>query len=154
MHRDGAISCLLYTSDAADEDTRGPLAEALARAPRGSRAFEEHGLATLAEVKSRGALVGFGITCRCHNDWDDRPGTVCKKQLPLGNPPMSHAEAKLRLKRWYVAGARERFEAQIARTSHVKFGGRSLHMLASDAPGWCDVSEEDLNEMARRVGSE
>ena len=66
--------------------------------------------------------------------------------------PMSHAEAKLRLKRWYVAGSQETFDPQVARTSHIKFGGRGLHMLASDAPGWCSVSEEDLNEMARRIG--
>ena len=65
---------------------------------------------------------------------------------------MSHAEAKLRLKRWYVAGSQETFDPQVARTSHIKFGGRGLHMLASDAPGWCSVSEEDLNEMARRIG--
>ena len=98
--------------------------------------------------------MGFGITCRCHNNWEDRPGTICKKQLPLGNPPMSHAEAKLRLKRWYIAGATEVFDPESARTSHIAFGGRGLHMLASIAPGWRDLSEDDLNEIARAIGSD
>ena len=65
---------------------------------------------------------------------------------------MSHAEAKLRLKRWYVAGSQEAFDPQTARTSHIKFGGRGLHMLDSGAEGWCSISEEDLNEIARRLG--
>ena len=65
---------------------------------------------------------------------------------------MSHAEAKLRLKRWYVAGAQQTWDPQTARSSHIKFGGMGLCMLDSGAEGWCDIGEEELNEMARRVG--
>ena len=65
---------------------------------------------------------------------------------------MSHAEAMLRLKRWYVAGAQQAWEPRTARTDHTKFGGRGLRLLDSGAEGWCSISEEELNEMARRVG--
>ena len=78
----------------ADDETRGPLADAQTRVPlaadniaalratggrRAARSLEAHGLAALAEVRSHGVLVGFGITCRCHNNVDDRPGIICKK---------------------------------------------------------------------------
>ena len=118
----------------------------------GERVIEEHGLAVLSEVWSHGVLEGFGITCRGHNDRHDKPGTICKKQLSLGKSPMSHEEAKLRLKRWYVAGLHETWDPQTARSSHIRFGGRGLHKLRSgaEAEGWCTISEEDLNEMARR----
>ena len=143
----------------ADDETRGPLAadNIAALRPiggrRAARALEAHGLATLAEVRSHGVLVGFGITCRCHNNVDDRPGIICKKQLPLGNPPMSHVEAKLRLKRWYVAGSQETWDPHTARTSHIKFGGRNLRDLDSRAEGWATITESDLNDMARRRGA-
>ena len=139
----------------AHDETRGPLAAddiAALRAIAGERVLEAHGLSTLAAVVKKGVLVAFEIRCRCHNNHNDRPGTICKKHLPLGKPPMSHAEAQLRLKRWYVAGANETFDPRTARTSHVNFGGPSLCLLDSGATGWCDISEEDLNEMARRVG--
>ena len=142
----------------ADDEARGPLAgdeaHAETRGPSviaGERVIEEHGLAVLSEVWSHDVLEGFGITCRGHNDCHEKPGTICKKQLSLGKPPMSHEEAKLRLKRWYVAGLHETFDPQTARSSHIKFGGRALHHLRSGAEtGWCTISEEDLNEMARR----
>ena len=143
----------------ADDETRGPLAadNIAALRPTGgrraARALEAHGLATLAEVRSHGVLVGFGITCRCHNNVDDRPGIICKKQLPLGNPPMSHVEAKLRLKRWYVAGSQETWDPHTARTSHIKFGGRNLRDLDSRAEGWATITEWDLSDMARRRGA-
>ena len=148
----------------ADAETRGALADGGTRAPlahdetwepgarRGERTLEENGLATLAEVYLHGVLTGFRITCRCHSDAEDKPGVICIKHLPLGNPPMSHAEAKLRLKRWYVGGSQQTWDPQTARSSHLKFGGRSLHMLASGAEGWSSISEEELNDMARQVG--
>lgn len=142
----------------ADDEARGPLAGDEAhdetRGPSviaGERVIEEHGLAVLSEVWSNGVLEGFGITCRGHHDCHEKPGTICKKQLSLGKSPMSHEEAKLRLKRWYVAGLHETFDPQTARSSHIKFGGRALHQLRSGKEtGWCTISEEDLNEMARR----
>ena len=147
-------------------DTSGPLAagssEAVSadgvpglRVRPGDRSLEHHGLATIAEVRSRGVLVGFGITCRRHSDASDRPGIVCKKQLLLGNPSMSHVEAKLRLKRWYVVGTQARAETwcpEKARSSHLGFGGQRLQLLGSDAEEWRDISDEELNDMARRAG--
>ena len=65
---------------------------------------------------------------------------------------MSHAEAKLRLKRWFVGEVQNTWDPQTARSSHIKFGGRRLHLLDSGAEGWSNVSEEELNEMARRAG--
>ena len=112
--------------------------------------IEVHGLVVLSEVYSYDVLEGFGITCRGHTDCHDKPGTICKKQLSLGKSPMSHEEAKLRLKRWYVAGLTQTFKPDTARTSHIKFGGRGLEQLGSTAPGWCTIPEEDLNEMLRR----
>lgn len=141
----------------AGDETREPLADDETRRPiggrRAARALEAHGLATLAEVRSHGVLVGFGITCRCHNNVDDRPGVICKRELPLGNPPMSHVEAKLRLKRWYVAGSQETWDPHTARTSHIKFGGRNLRDLDSRAEGWATITEWDLSDMARRRGA-
>ena len=63
---------------------------------------------------------------------------------------MSHEEAKLRLKRWYVAGVQEFWDSHIARSSHIKFGGRNLRDLDSGAEGLCNISEWGLNDMARR----
>ena len=144
--------------DEVHAETRGPLADdeahAETRGPSvfaGERVIEVHGLAVLSEVYSHGVLEGFGITCRGHKDRHDKPGTICKKQLTLGKSPMSHEEAKLRLKRWYVTGLNETFDPETARSSHIKFGGRGLNKLGSTAAGWCTISEEDLNEMFRRA---
>jgi hypothetical protein len=143
--------------DEAHAETGGPLADDEAHAETGGpsavageRVIEVHGLAVLSEVYSHDVLEGFGITCRGHKNCGDKPGIFCKKQLTLGKTPMSHEEAKLRLKRWYVTGLTETFDPETARTSHIKFGGRGLNKLGSTAPGWCTIPEEDLNEMLRR----
>ena len=119
---------------------------------RTARELEAHGLATLSEVWQSRVLVGFGITCRCHNNRDDKPGTICKKQILLGNPPITHTEAKLRLRRWYVAGAQGTWDPPTARSSHVNFGGRGLRMLDSGAVAWRGISENELNDIARGIG--
>ena len=137
----------------AHDETRGPLAAdsiAAVRATAGERVLEAHGLSTLAAVTKKGVLVAFEIRCRGHNNDDDGPTTICKKHLPLGTPPMSHAEAQLRLKRWYVAGSQETWDPHTARTSHIKFGGRNLRDLDSRAEAWANISEWGLNDMARR----
>ena len=53
-----------------------------------------------------GVLLVFGMWCGRHNNAGDKPDTNCKKQILLseGATPMSHREAQLRLKRWFVAG--------------------------------------------------
>ena len=102
-----------------------------------------------------GRLIGFGIVCGRHNNASDKPGTRCKRQVLLGEGPtaMSHQEAKLRLKRWYVSGhaSEAAWPAATKRTAHVKFGGQSLALLASDAAGWCDMSEAELDDACRIV---
>ena len=134
------------------DETRGPLAADAIVALRTARELEAHGLATLSEVWQSRVLVGFGITCRCHNNRDDKPGTICKKQILLGNPPITHTEAKLRLKRWYVAGAQGTWDPPTARSSHVYFGGRGLRMLDSGAVAWRGISENELNDIGRGIG--
>ena len=74
----------------AHDETSGPLAAdsiAAVRAIAGERVLEAHGLSTLAAVTKKGVLVAFEIRCRGHNNDDDGPTTICKKHLPLGNPP-------------------------------------------------------------------
>ena len=130
---------------------RGPR---LAPAPRGSRVVEDCG-AQISAVMGHGRLIGFGIVCGRHNNASDKPGTRCKRQVLLGEgpTPMSHQEAKLRLKRWYVVGhvSEAPWPAATKRTAHIKFGGQGLALLASDAPGWCDMSEGELDDACRIV---
>ena len=130
---------------------RGPR---LVQAPRGSRVVEDCG-ARISAVMGHGRLIGFGIVCGRHNNASDKPGTRCKRQVLLGEGPtaMSHQEAKLRLKRWYVSGhaSEATWPAATKRTAHVKFGGLSLALLASDAAGWCDMSEAELDDACRIV---
>ena len=130
---------------------RGPR---LAQAPRGSRVVEDCG-ARISAVMGHGRLIGFGTVCGRHNNASDKPGTRCKRQVLLGEgpTPMSHQEAKLRLKRWYVSGhaSEDAWPAAAKRTAHIKFGGQGLALLASDAPGWCDMSEAELDDACRTV---
>ena len=126
----------------------------IAPAPRGRRVVEDVG-APISEVTLHGRLIGFGITCGRHNNLSDQPGTRCKRQVHFGEgpTPMSHQEVKLRLKRWYVSGHASEGLWPVAtkRKAHLKFGGQGLALLASDAPGWRDMSEEELDEACRLV---
>ena len=93
---------------------RGPR---LVQAPRGSRVVEDCG-ARISAVMGHGRLIGFGIVCGRHNNASDKPGTRCKRQVLLGEGPtaMSHQEAKLRLKRWYVSGHVQRRPCRLRRS--------------------------------------
>ena len=125
---------------------RGPRAH---QAPRGSRTIGQCGAATLSEVVSGGHIIGYGIVCGRHSNAKDRPDTQCKKQclLGAGSRPISQSEAKLRLKRWFVTGQLQEAEwpAHSKREKHLTCGGQGLALLASDAAGWSEMSEDELN---------
>ena len=97
----------------------------------------------------------FGIVCGRHKNAIDKPDTRCKKQVLLGegSAQMSHSEAKLRLKRWFVVGhmSEDGWPAATKRKEHLKFGGPGLALLASDADGWSDMTEAELDEACRIV---
>ena len=98
----------------------------------------------------RGRVIGFGIMCGRHKNATDRPDTRCKRQVLLGEgpTPMSHQEAKLRLKRWFVSGhmSEASWPAATKRKEHLKFGGVALALLASDAAGWSSMTDAELDE--------
>ena len=62
-------------------------------------------------------------------------------------------EAKLRLKRWFVAG---QFQEQCwpdgkKRENHLKSEGQGLGLLATGAAGWSEMSDDELNDACRIV---
>ena len=126
---------------------RGPRAP---QARPGDRIVEYCDLGTLSEVMGGGRIIGYGITCGRHRNAADKPNTVCKKQCLLGRGPraISHHEAKLRLKRWFVAGQflEPGWPAGKQRAHHPKAGGTSLPLFAAGEPGWSEMSEDELNE--------
>ena len=131
---------------------RGPR---LGQARPGVRVVEVLGLATLSEVTASGRVVGYGITCNRHHNARDKHNTKCKKQCILGTGPLalSHHEAKLRLKRWFLAGQtlEDGWSDALKREHHLKCGGPGLAWLASDQPGWDNMTEEELNEACMRI---
>ena len=66
---------------------------------------------------------------------------------------MSHPEAKLRLKRWFVSGhaSEESWPAATKRKEHLKFGGKGSVHLASDSSGWNSMTDAELDEACRCV---
>ena len=102
-----------------------------------------------------GRIIGYGIVCGRHSNATDKPGTQCKKQCLLGRGPraISHHEAKLRLKRWFVAAHFQEAGWPVgkAREQHLNCGGQSLGFLATGEAGWSDMSEDELNEACRLV---
>ena len=74
--------------------------------------------------------------------------TVCKKFLSLSEG-FSKEEARRRVLRWFVAGFDDAaWDPAAQQKHHVHVvGGRQLRDLADDAPGWRDISEEELEEM-------
>jgi hypothetical protein len=114
------------------------------------RVVEVCGGASIAEIYRKGVFSGYGITCGRHKNLTDTASTVCKRALNVG--AMSNGEVRRRLKRWYVGGftMEHTWDADTQRTQHLKFGGKQLHELADDSPGWADITEDDLNEMAER----
>ena len=56
----------------------------------------------LAEIHSKGRLVGCGATCKGHfTPGSDR---VCKQSVSFGDSGLTRADLMLRLKRWLIEG--------------------------------------------------
>ena len=98
---------------------------------------------SLAEVWSRGALVGAGATCARHEDADGRTATPCKKSIRFGQNNLTLNECMLRLKRWLIAGLDDSSWPPEARHHHVKLGGPGLRDFAAG------LDEPTLDELAR-----
>ena len=77
----------------------------------------------------------------------------CKKALTFGVlEPIDGPEIQKRLKRWFVAGGTEEaaWPEDTKRTQHKEMGLHNrLKFLASDAPGWSGIDDEDLDEMVK-----
>ena len=65
--------------------------------------------------------------------------------LTIGESGMSHAEARISLKRWLVAGRTTWLDPDRERQAHIALGGQQLRSLASDAGGWGDITGDDLD---------
>ena len=114
----------------------------------GGRAVETIGSAVISEVMLRGTRVAYCITCGRHTNASDAANTECRKQLPIGTPPLPDAEVIRRLKIWYVMGEHDAgWDVHTARSTHLAQGGRRLALYASDSDDWRAVSDADLNLM-------
>ena len=99
-----------------------------------------------AEVAPGGIVVGFGVHCGRHCNADGTVyATACKKMVTMGDSGMTHAEARIRLKRWLVAGKTTRLDPDRERQAHVGLGGLHLRGFASDGGGWGDITEDELD---------
>ena len=65
--------------------------------------------------------------------------------ITIGGAGMSHAEARIRLKRWLVAGRTAWLDPDRERQAHIWLGGQQLRGFASDADGWGDITEDELD---------
>ena len=90
----------------ADEATKKKGAKPVRVAP-GEQVIEYWGgdRFAFARIMPKGVLSGYGAYCARHTNSDGYAAkTPCKKAITLGNPPMTEDEARLRLKRWVIAG--------------------------------------------------
>ena len=103
----------------------------------------------IAEIRSVGELIGYGVTCGRHWNDDDDGGTRCKRVVTFGKSGLSSEELQRRLKRWWVAGNSGKTWPDDGkdRTHHVQMGGTFLRDFASAA--WRDLTDDDLEEIYR-----
>ena len=101
-----------------------------------------------SRIKPKGVLKGYGAYCMRHVHSDGYAAkTPCKKAISLGEPPMTEDEARLRLKRWIMAGSVHHLEPETRqRQAHIDMGGKHLRDFASDGT-WGDWTNEDLDAM-------
>ena len=99
-----------------------------------------------ARIMPKGVLTGYGAYCARHTNSDGYAAkTHCKKAITLGNPPMTEDEARLRLKRWIIAGSVHNLEPKTReRQAHIDMGGKRLDDFGSDGT-WGDWGNEDLD---------
>ena len=104
---------------------------------------EERGF-PFAFIVPGGVHTGYGVVCGRHCNADGHAaGTPCKKVI-MKQDGMSEDEAKLRLKRWLMAGAIMPLTVGRERQSHIKLGGVSLKGLGSDTD-WGEFDHADLD---------
>ena len=79
----------------------------------------------LAEVHSKGRLVGCGATCK--GQFTPGSGRVCKHSVSCGDSGLTRADLMLRLKRWLIAGLDdEDWDTDGPRAAHIAMGGRHM----------------------------
>ena len=67
--------------------------------------METIGKFDLYEDRKYGGHIGYIICCGLHRNEGDADNVECRKYLNFGTvSPLSHAECKLRLKRWLLLG--------------------------------------------------
>ena len=77
------------------------------------------------------AFTGWGATCKLHSNGDDKPGIICKKQLPYGKKqPISDAEAHQLVLAWLIAGTYVDRDSATGRSEHLAIQPRDLPLEA------------------------
>ena len=83
----------------------------------------------LAEIYSKGRLVGCGATCKGHFTLGS--DATCKKSVTFGTSGLSRDDLMLRLKRWLIAGLDDAdWEEDDPRAEHIAMGGKFLRDFA------------------------
>ena len=80
------------------------------------------------------ATVGYGGTCKKHNNVGDGPETACKVHLEQGKRNhLTLDECRHRVKFWLYIGLGVANDADDSRTKHLGFRARHLEVTMSEA---------------------
>ena len=91
-------------------------------------------------------LIGWGVGCGLHHNSVASglaTDTPCKKAFTIA-AGITEDEARLRLKRWLVAGHTTKLEVGKERYCHIKLGGQRLCHLGSHTE-WGEFGHADLD---------
>lgn len=91
----------------------------------------------VAPIVSHGKTIGYGATCKRHQNPGDTRSTVCRTHLDLGKrEPLSIDEARLRVKFWCIRGVQlhdDILKSSHPRTTHKEMLPRHLDLTMSEA---------------------
>ena len=88
----------------------------------------------VAPIMRGPVAVGYGGTCKKHNNDGDCPETVCKVHLEQGKRnPLTLDECRHRVKYWLYIGIGLANDAKDSRKRHLDFRPRHLELTMSEA---------------------
>ena len=85
-------------------------------------------------------MYGWGATCGCHKNENDKKNVVCKKAVKITSS-RSYDEARIHVKRWLIYGAYMASDIEKARTFHLK----------ADISDLGDMDEAELDEHVKTL---
>ena len=98
-----------------------------------------------SKIEPGGVLTGYGVRCGRHvNESGHAEKTSCQKAINTKHHAISEAEARIRLKRWLVAGLTQSLDPAEERQAHIHLGGRGLNDFGTGST-WDEFSEADLD---------